>query len=270
MSTAGSISNSSLGTAAFSLESEASFVDPLARILGQVHFGARAKVGSGAVIQGPLTAGDDLYVHPRSLLGGPAQHRRADRDGALQLGHRVEIREAATIHRGTRSSAGVTRLADDVLVMAYAHVGHDCSLGDGVTLCNGAQLGGHVEVAAMAMIGARAALHQFVRVGQGAMIAAGSLVAGDVPPWTLVAGDRARIIGANSQGLKQHGYGDSLSLLRRALRLLWPPRPQVGIEVEQLVAALGDEAAHNDPVIASLLRFLRQPSRRSCCPRGRR
>ncbi len=244
-------------------------IDPLARLSGDVRLGERARVGSCAVLEGPLTAGDDLYAHPGALIGGPAQHRHGGGDGALQLGHRVEIREAATIHRGTASSGGITTVGDDVLIMAYAHVGHDCALADGVTLCNGAQLGGHVEIRSNSMIGARAALHQFVRVGTGAMVAAGSMVSGNVPPWTLVAGDRARIVGPNSHALREHGLGSSRSLLRQALRMLWPASGQPGIDPDKITIALQDHGAEEDPVISDLVRFLLEPSRRSCCSRGR-
>jgi UDP-N-acetylglucosamine acyltransferase len=154
-------------------------------------------------------------------------------------------------------------------VMAYAHVGHDCSVGDGVTLCNGAQLGGHVQIRSGAMIGARAALHQFVRVGTGAMVAAGAMVSGDVPPWTLVAGDRARIIGPNSHALRERGHGNSLPILRRALRLLWPTSGRSGVSPDRLTAVLRDDSAEEDPVISVLVRFLLEPSQRSSCSRGR-
>jgi UDP-N-acetylglucosamine acyltransferase len=153
--------------------------------------------------------------------------------------------------------------------MAYAHVGHDCVVGDGVTLCNGSQLGGHVEIRPSAMIGARAALHQFVRVGTGAMVAAGAMVSGNVPPWTLVAGDRARIVGPNSHALREHGHDNSVAILRRALRLLWPASGHPGVDPDKIVIALRDYGAEEDPVIFDLVRFLLEPSRRSCCSRGR-
>jgi len=250
-------------------QSHAPSIDSLARLIGDVRLGVRARVGACAVLEGPLTTGDDLYAHPGALIGGPAQHRQSGGDGALRLGHRVEIREAATVHRGTGSSGGLTSLGDDVLIMAYAHVGHDCDVGDGVTLCNGSQLGGHVRIDANAMIGARAALHQFVRVGTGAMVAAGAMVSGDVPPWTLVAGDRARIVGPNAHALRQHGHANSIPALRRALRMLWPTSGQPGIDPDKIGLALRDHGAAGDPVITHLERFLLEPSSRSCCSRGR-
>ena len=251
-------------------QGKAMSIDPMARLIGDVRLGEGAQVGACAVLQGPLWVGEDLRAHAGALIGGPAQHREGGGDGSLRLGDRVEIREAATLHRGTASDKGVTYVGNDVLVMAYAHVGHDCSLGDEVTLCNGAQVGGHVDIGSMAMIGARAAIHQFVRVGKGAMVAAGALVAGDVPPWTLVAGDRARIIGPNTHALRQRFGGDSLLLLRRAIRLLWPGPGRPPMQPKQLHDTLGLGGWGSVEVIDDLVRFLEEPSHRPCCPRGRR
>ncbi len=245
-------------------------VDPLARILADVHLAAPSHIGAGAVLQGPLHAGPGLRIHPGALVGGPAQHRGGGAEGVLQIGRDVEVREAATIHRGSNAGSGLTRLGDRVLVMAYAHLGHDVQLGDDVVLCNGAQLGGHVQVADGAMVAARAAVHQFVRIGRGSMVAAGSMVSGDVPPWTLVAGDRARIVGPNAHALRQHGLERSLPLLRKALRLLWPGRGRAALPAVELVAALGNEQCVADPVIKDLVTFLTQPSFRSPCGRQRR
>jgi len=245
-------------------------IDPLARVLPNVLLNAPASVGSGAVLEGPLHAGPGLRVHPGALVGGPAQHRLGGARGTLEIGTDVEVREAATIHRGSDVGRGVTRIGDRVLVMAYAHVGHDVQLGDDVVLCNGAQLGGHVEVGPGALIAARAALHQFVRVGAGAMVAAGAMVSGDVPPWTLVAGDRARIIGANAHGLRQQGREDSLPLLRKALRLLWPGGGRPALGPGALLESLGSAEAERDPTIQELIAFLSQPSSRKPCARTRR
>jgi len=245
-------------------------IDPLARILPGVGLSANTSVGSGAVLEGPLRAGPGLRVHPGALLGGPAQHRLGGAAGRLEIGADVEIRELATVHRGSAAGSGITRIGDRVLVMAYAHVGHDVHLESDVVLCNGAQLGGHVEVGRGAVIAARAAIHQFVRIGSGAMVAAGALVSGDVPPWTLVAGDRARIIGPNAHGLRQQGFSSSVLLLRKALRMLWPTGAGVAVPAEELIVALDSAAAATDPVLGELVDFLRRPSARKPCSRARR
>jgi UDP-N-acetylglucosamine acyltransferase len=155
--------------------------------------------------------------------------------------------------------------------MAYAHVGHDAQVGDKVVLSNGVQIGGHVIIGADAVLGARAAIHQFVRIGRGAMVAAGSMVIGDVPPWTLVAGDRARIVGPNTVALKAHCSEASIARIRRALRLALPPVGRVAIPTAELVAHMPDPGeAASDPVLGELIAFLAAPSRRALCRRTRK
>jgi len=233
-------------------------VHPTATILGDVLLPEDARVGPGAVLQGPMSAGPGLRIEARGLVGGPAQHRRGD-VGRLVLGRDVHVRECATIHRGSPAGAGVTRVGDRLELMAYAHVGHDGVLGDDVTLANGAQLGGHVHVGDGAVIGARAAIHQFVCVGAGAMVAAGALVSGDVPPWTMVAGDRARIVGPNAPPLRARFGPGAVGVLRRALRALWRD--------SRLRAGALDDLTPT-PYLEDLGRFLRADRRRPICPRG--
>ncbi len=208
----------------------------------------------GAVVEGPLRAGPGLTVFPGAMLGGSAQHRRSG-PGDLVLGRDNTVRECATVHRGSPAGSGTTRLGDRVLVMAYAHIGHDCTVDDDVVFANGAQIGGHVTIGVRAVLGARCAVHQFVSIGAGAMVAAGAMVSGDVPPWTTVAGDRARIVGVNRVGLQAAGYEDSTSV-RKALRLL--------LAGEALPAGLREH-----PAVAQLAAFVAAPRRRALCGRGR-
>ena len=244
-------------------------IDPLARLGERVELEAPSSVGSGAVLEGPLRAGPGFRVHPRALVGGPAQHR-AGNAGRLLIGRNVEVRECATLHRGSPAGTGTTWVGDGVLIMAYAHVGHDAEIGDRAVLSNGVQVGGHVQIGSDAVLGARAAIHQFVRIGRGAMVAAGSMVSGDVPPWTLVAGDRARIVGPNSVALRAHCPASSAVLIRRALRLAVPPIGQPAVPPGELMAKMPDPArAADDPALAELVAFLEGPSRRSLCGRTR-
>lgn len=209
----------------------------------------------GGVLMGPIVAGPGLSVYPGAVLGGHAQHRRQGA-GRIEIGRDVVIREGATVHRGSVVGCGVTCLGDRVLVMAYAHIGHDGQIGADVTLANGAQLGGHVTIGDRAVLGARCALHQFVSVGRGAMVAAGAMVSGDVPPWTTVAGDRARIVGVNAVGLKAAGFSNA-GAVRRGLRLL--------LDGE----AIPDELLDLEPV-RDLVSFVGAERHRPLCRRGRR
>ncbi len=243
-------------------------IDATASLGPGVCLAAPARVGARAVLRGPLEAGSGLVIEAAALVGGPAQHRDGH-EGRLVLGQDVHLHEACTVHRGSTIGAGVTRLGDRVRVMAYAHVGHDVSLADDVVLANGAQLGGHVDVGRSATIGARAALHQFVRVGEGAMVAAGAFVSGDVLPWTVVAGDRARVRGANRVALRRAGFGDAVAQVSRVLRSLSPGKGGAG-DVDELRRALEERWGVVAAPAQAMLDFAVAPRRRPLCPWGAR
>ena len=232
-------------------------VDPLARVGTSVQLASPSVIAAGAVLDGDLRAGANLVVHPGASLGARAQHRQAG-EGAIVLGANIEVWEGATIHAGSAVGTGTTLLSDGVMVMAYAHVGHDAQIGPGAVLSNGVQLGGHVEVGAQAVLGARSAVHQFVRIGRGAMVAAGSFVVSDVPPWSMVAGDRARLLGANKRSI---GCPERAGLVRRALRLL----RGASLRGAELLEAFPDAPKE----IRDIAEFLDSPSRRGVCRWGR-
>ncbi len=242
-------------------------LDPGASVGAGVRVLGTALVGPGAVLRGPMEAGDGLRVQARALVGGPAQHREGDA-GRLVIGRDVHLHECCTVHRGSPAGSGVTRLGDEVRVMAYAHVGHDVDLGDGVTLANGAQLGGHGVVGAGAVVAARAALHQHVRVGAGALVAAGAFVSGDVLPWSVVAGDRARVRGANRVALRRAGFGGSSGAVEELIRRLSPGRGRSGGAVE-VAELLGRHPGASAAPLGEILAFAAADRLRPLCPWGK-
>lgn len=176
-----------------------------------------ARVGSGSVLhahsvvhQG-VTLGARCEVHPFAVLGGAPQDRSyANERTTLVVGDDAHFREHSTVHRGTARGGGVTRVGSGVLVMCGAHIAHDCALGDAVVLSNGVQLAGHVVCEAHAVLGGLAAVAQYLRVGEGAFVAAGARVESDVPPYHVVQGDRARVRGLNTVGLLRRGASEAL------------------------------------------------------------
>ena len=155
----------------------------------------------------------------------------------------------------------ITRIGSDNLLMAYSHVAHDCVLGDRIVLANGVQLGGHVQVEDYAVIGALAGIHQFVRVGESAIVGAGSMVSQDVPPFCNATGDRARLIGLNSVGSRRRGLEAALPALKRAF----------ACSSARAAQRLGDRAAAGRtprrPEVERLLFSSSAPSAVSSCSR---
>ncbi|MCB9536305.1 MAG: acyl-ACP--UDP-N-acetylglucosamine O-acyltransferase [Myxococcales bacterium] len=234
-----------------------------ARVHPTAMVGAGARVGAGCILHayaivGPhTTLGPRCVVHPFAVVGGPAQDRRTDPDAPFRLecGEDNVFREGVTVSRGTAHGGGLTRLGDGNLLMAQAHVGHDCRVGDGVTLANGVSLAGHVEVDDQVTFGGHAAVHQFARVGRLAFVAANAMVSRDVPPFCLAAGDRARLLGLNVTGLRRAGIDAAgraaLKAAYRAL-LLQPGRAEAAARL----------AAADDPNVAALAAFV------AASPRG--
>jgi len=224
----------------------------------EVSIGPGCRIGSHVVLTGRTALGPDNHIGHHAALGGAPQIRQsADPAGRLELGKGNHLREFVTVHTG--SSGGVTRLGDHNYLMAYSHVAHDCQLGNNVELANGAQLAGHVEAGDHASLGGLAAVHQFVRVGAHAFVGAGSMVSQDVLPYCLVSGDRARLYGLNTEGLRRHGFDAALRRdLARAVRALMSAD-----SLEQGLDAIRRMEPLSGP-LQDLLEFARSSSRGLC------
>lgn len=230
-------------------------VDPAAQ-LGDVEVGPYAVIGPGAkladgvvigahvVIEGDTTIGAGTRVHPFACLGGEPQDLKfAGEDARLEIGQGNVIREYVTMHRGNSAGGSVTRVGDHNLFMACSHVAHDCQVGSHCVLANNVALGGHVVVHDRAVLGGLAGVHQFARIGRCAMVAAGSMVSLDVPPFCLAQGDRARLYGLNVIGLRRAGFeAGTISALRKAYRELFGGAAPLRMAAEKLRAEASDEA----------------------------
>ena len=197
-------------------------VGPHAVIGEHVRIGRNCKVGASAVIDGYTTIGDDNEIFPLTSIGlVPQDLKFSGEPTRLQIGDGNVFREFVTIHRGTGGGGGVTEIGDHNVFMAYAHVAHDCHVGNHTIFGNGATLGGHVTVEDYATISAFSGVHQFCRVGQHAFIGGYSVVTKDALPYAKTVGNRARIYGLNTIGLVRRKFApDSITKLRRAYRIL--------------------------------------------------
>jgi UDP-N-acetylglucosamine acyltransferase len=189
----------------------------------EVRIGADSWIGSHAVVEGRTTIGARNRIFQFASVGAiPQDLKYQGEPSTLEMGDGNTVREFASISPGTAGGGMRTRIGSGCLLMVSSHVGHDCRVGDHVVLANGAALGGHVEVDDYAIVGGLAGVHQFVRIGESALCAAGAMVSLDVPPFCIAAGDRARLHGLNRVGLQRRGFGpEVVAALRRAYRLLF-------------------------------------------------
>ena len=200
-------------------------------------------------------------LYPFCTVGLPPQDLKYRGEPTrCEIGARTQVREHCTIHRGTVTGTGITRVGADCLLMAVVHVAHDCALGDGVIVANNVVMGGHVTIGDNAVIGGAAALHQFVRIGRGAMVGGVSGVEADVVPFGTVIGNRARLAGLNLIGLRRRGVDRAaLHRLRAAFRMLFSAAS--GVFAERLAARAARPMA-DDPLVAEMLAFIEAPSQR--------
>jgi len=232
---------------------EGVIVGPLCVVGDGVEIGEGTRLVASCAIFGPTRLGRDNVVYPYAVLGAEPQDRSHGGEvTSLVVGDRNVFREHVTLHRGTAKDEGSTRIGSDCLFMVGVHAAHDVVVGDHATLANGTLLAGHVRVENRVTMGGRAAVAPFVRVGEGSFVAAGAMVETDVPPFVIVAGDRARVRALNRVGLRRTGVPDSSRrALARAFRVLFrraaPRAESLGIVKQELGA---------DPYVDKLVGFL--------------
>jgi UDP-N-acetylglucosamine acyltransferase len=211
-----------------------SFVHPNAKLGNNVKIGPfcfieeDVVIGENTVLEPGVTVysgsrlGKNCHVYPGAVIGAPAQDLNYKGEATtVEVGNDVVIREHCTLHRGTTAS-WKTVVGDGCFLMAYAHVAHDCIIGNKCIIANAVNLGGHVEVGEEANIGGMVAVHQFSRIGKHAMIGGGVVIRKDVPPFVKVGRDPASYIGVNSIGLKRKGFDEgSINRITDIYRLLF-------------------------------------------------
>ncbi|MEA2774923.1 MAG: UDP-N-acetylglucosamine acyltransferase, partial [Acetobacteraceae bacterium] len=182
-------------------------IGPFCTVGSNVVIEAGAKLISHVVVEGHTRIGENAQLFPFCTVGlAPQDMKYRDEPTRCEIGARTLVREHCTIHRGTATGVGVTRVGNDCMLMAVVHVAHDCTVGNNVIIANNAVMGGHVTIGDHAVIGGAAAIHQFVRIGRAAMIGGVSGVEGDVIPFGNVIGNRARLAALNVIGLRRRGF----------------------------------------------------------------
>jgi len=236
-------------------------IGPYAIVGPGVTIGDHTEIGPHVVIDGLTTIGARCRFTGQSSIGSPPQDLKyAGGPTRLEIGDDNIVREFVTMNRATEHGGGVTRVGSHGMFMAYAHVAHDCLVGDHVVMANGATLAGHVTIEDHAIVGGLVAIHQFVRIGESAILGGGAMVTLDIVPYSMAAGDRAVLHGLNIIGLKRRGFEPATLLaLRSAYRTIF----RSGLRLQEALEALRTDAA-DEPRVAHLVRFIEQ-SRRGIC-----
>jgi len=245
-------------------------VAPDAELADSVEVGAYAVIGAGvvigagtivgphAVVQGPTRIGAGNRIFQFASVGSAPQDKKyAGEPTRLEIGDRNVIRECVTLNRGTIQDQGVTAIGDDNLFMAYAHVAHDCRIGNKCVLANNATLGGHVQLGDWVIMGGLSAIHQFCKVGAHAFIANNAAVTRDVPPFVMAVGQPAAAHSVNAEGLKRRGFTpEQIRNIRNAFRVLYRSGLKLADATKQ-VGALAEEQPELRPIVEFLPRSTR-------------
>lgn len=235
-------------------------IGPFACIAATVKIGDRTKISARVTVEGHTTLGADNEIFTGAVVGSPTQDKKFDGGiSYLRIGDRNKIREYVTINPGTKDGTE-TVIGNDNLLMAYAHVAHDCVLKDYVTLANQGTLAGHVVVEDRAIIGGLSAVHQFVRIGELALIGGCSKVVQDVPPFMITDGHPARAYGINVVGLERAGFSkEEKSILKKVFRVVFKSKLTLAKTIEAL-----EKEYSQSPSAGKVIRFLKASERGIC------
>ena len=249
-------------------------ISPGARIGANVKIGPYSVVGenvvlgdnveliSHVVVEGRTEVGAGTRIFPFSSIGHQPQDLKYNGEpSTLTIGKNCTIRENVTINPGTATGIMATRIGDNCLLMASVHVAHDCIVGNNVVLANYVGVAGHAVIGDFVSFGGMCAVHQFVRIGSHAFIGAQSMVDGDVIPYGMAVGNRARLAGLNLVGLKRRGFDrESIHTLRAAYRMVFSSEGTLRERVDDAAELFKEE-----PLVQDVVSFISSASDRPLC-----
>lgn len=224
----------------------------------KVRIGAGTEIGPHVVIEPYVTIGPDCRIFQYAAIGAvPQSLKFSGEETYVNIGRGTIIREFVTIHRGTKFGTGLTQIGEECFLMNYTHIAHDCCVGNHVIFANNATLAGHITIGHHATVGGLAAIHQFVRVGDYAFVGGKAAVVKDIPPFVISSGDRAKLHGLNSVGLKRHGFSpETINLLKKTYRIIF----RIGLTVREALERVKAEV-EQVPEVVAFIEFIESSAR---------
>lgn len=234
-------------------------IHPTAIVSPDAKFGENIFIGAYAIIEGDVEIGNDCVVGPHAVIYNgarignqvkifqgasvanlPQDLKFSGEPTLFIVGDNTVVREFVTLHRGTKET-GKSEVGKNCLLMAYAHVAHDCIVGDNCIIANAVQIGGHSHIEDWAIIGGSTAVHQFSLIGEHAMVGGGIRIIQDVPPFILTSHDPATYVGLNVVGLRRRGFKpEDIQLLKEAYGYIYSKSLNISQAVEKIQEKFGD------------------------------
>ncbi|KRP19777.1 MAG: acyl-ACP--UDP-N-acetylglucosamine O-acyltransferase [Porticoccaceae bacterium] len=232
-------------------------IGPWTFIGADVEIGAGCNIASHVVIKGPTVMGSGNKIYQFSTIGDDTPDKKYNGEPTkLIIGNDNLIREGVTIHRGTVQDNSETVIGNNNLLMAYAHIGHDCVIGDNVIMVNNASISGHVHVGDWAILSGYSLVHQFVHIGAHCFVGPAAFVYHDIPAYVTAFGSPAEPRTINREGLKRRGFtADQIALINQAYKLLY----RRGLQLEEAIKSISEIS--DDPAIKMFLTSLAHSTR---------
>ena len=234
-------------------------IGPYSVIRKEARVGRGTRIGPHVVIGEWTRIGEQCQIYQFASVGeAPQALAYQGEKTLLEMGDQNIVREFVTLNRGTVGGGGRTAIGHRNLFMAYAHVAHDCQIGNQVILANGATLAGHITIEDYAIIGGLSAIHQFCRIGAHAFVSGMTGITLDVPPYMLASGSRASLFGLNTVGLKRNKFSEaSVRALKKAYRIIF----RSSLTLEKALAQLREDEIAKISEVQHLLQFIAQTKR---------
>ena len=216
-------------------------ISPFSSIYEDVEIGDGTWIGPNVTITSGARIGKNCKIYPGTVISGEPQDLKYEGEKTLTyIGDNTTVRECVTINKGT-NALGYTKIGKNCLIMATAHIAHDCVVGDHVVIVNAVGLAGHIEVGDFAFIGGFSAVHQFTKIGEHAFIAGATQIRKDVPPYVKAAKNPVAYAGVNAIGLRRKGFtSEEIFEIQGIYRILYQQKNNVSQAVEQILEKFPD------------------------------